>query len=147
MRAELFKPEDLLLIRPQETQLLEIPEDKRLEYGWQLWEGGSAFTIWDDTPEGLRPVFCGGAMRRHAHYVMLWGMFSTYRKTVPAHLTRATRNFVSRLTERRVEAQASAANRGACGWVRLIGLEEETRLVGAMPDGSDMIIFVKKGMR
>lgn len=147
MEARIFKPEDLLLLRPQGSQLLDIPEDKRLEYGWQLSEGGSAFTIFDVTPEGMRPVFCGGALKRFPHYVMLWGLFSVYRPKVPAHLTRATRNFVSRLTERRVEAQASADNRAACGWVRLIGLEEETRLRGAMPDGSDMIVFVKKGMR
>ncbi|KPH59186.1 hypothetical protein [Novosphingobium sp. ST904] len=145
MEARLFQPEDLLQLRPQNSQLLDIPEDKRLEYGWQLTEG-SAFTIWDETPEGVRPIFCGGAHRRHAHYAMLWGLFSIYRPKVPAHLTRSTRKFVSRLRERRVEAQASADNAAACGWVRLIGLTEEARLRGAMPDGTDMVIFVKKGM-
>ncbi|MFC0683228.1 hypothetical protein [Novosphingobium clariflavum] len=145
MDARIFAPEDLLLLAPQSSQLLDIPEAKRLEYGWELSEGGSAFTIWDETPDGLRPVFCGGALRRYPHYALLWGLFSVHRPRVPAHLTRCTRNFVSRLRERRIEAQASADNRAACGWVRLIGLQEETRLAGAMPDGSDMVIFIKKG--
>lgn len=146
LRADIFNPEDLLLIEPQDSQLLDIPADKRLEYGWQFAEGGSAFTIWGETPAGLRPIFCAGALRRHPGYVELWAVFSRYRNRVPMFVTRATRNYIASLTERRISTQVAASNRGACGWARLVGLEEETRLRHAMPDGSDMIIFVKKGL-
>lgn len=144
MEARLFVPEDLLLLEPQALQVLDIPEAKRLEYGFQLADGGSAFTIWDMTPSGLRPVFCGGALRRYPTYASLWALFSVHKSRVPVHVTRATRRFVERLTETRVDAQVALDNRGACGWARLIGMEQETVLRGAMPDGGDMAIFVRK---
>lgn len=145
MRAELFRPEDLLLLEPQAAQLMDIPEARRLEFGAQFAAEGSAFTLWDMTPRGLRPIFCGGALRRYPTYATLWALFSIHKPRVPVHLTRTVRRYVAGLTEARVDAQVAADNRGACGWARLIGLVEETRLRAAMPDGGDMVIFVRKG--
>lgn len=146
MEVRLFEPEDLLRLQPQQAQLQDIPEAQRLEYGWQFKEQGSAFTLWDDTADGMRPIFCGGALHRHAEYAALWGLFSIHKPKVPSFLTRTVRHFVSTLRHARVDTQVSADNPGALGWARLIGLEEEARLHGAMPNGADMVIMVKKGM-
>lgn len=141
--AKIFEPEDFLLLEPQEAQLLDIPQAQRLEYGWQFKEGGSAFTLW----EGARPIVCCGALRRHPGYVQLWALFSRHKSRVPVQLTRIVRRYIASLSEAVVEAQVAASNGGACGWARLIGLEEETRLRARMPDGSDMVVFVKPQRR
>lgn len=143
MRCELFEPEDLLMLKPQAPQLADIPRDKRLEHGFQFRDGGSAFTIWDDVDGQVQPVFCGGALRRHREYAQLWGLFSVHKPRVPLRLTKIVRRFVADQREARIEAQVASSNAGALGWARLIGLEEETRLRGAMPDLSDMVIFVR----
>lgn len=143
--AKIFEPEDLLLLEPQHSQLRDLPEAQRLDYGWRFKDSGSAFTLWGETPEGTRPVFCGGALRQHRDYAQLWALFSRHKSRVPMALTRIVRRYVAQLGERRVEAQVAGSERGACGWARLIGLEEECRLQGAAPDGGDLVVFVRKG--
>jgi hypothetical protein len=135
----------LLLLEPQASQVNDLPRDKRLEYGFQFAEGGSAFTLWDHTSAGVQPIVCCGALRRHPGYATLWALFSVHKPRVPIHLTRTVRDYVASLRERRIDAQVAAGNRGAMGWAKLIGLDEETRLRGAMPDGDDMVIFIRKG--
>lgn len=146
MKAHLFEPEDLLRLIPQEAQVRDLAPAQRLDFGWKFKDGGSAFTIWDDTPEGLAPIFCGGALRMHEHYAQLWALFSRHKPKVPVRLTRIVRRFVAEQRERRVDAQVAASNSGACGWARLIGLEQEARLCGAAPDGGDLLVFVRKGL-
>lgn len=144
MKVAAFEPEDLLLIDPQAAQLADIPRDQRLECGWQFKENGSAFTLWGAIEGEARPIFCGGHLRRHAGYASLWGLFSVHHARARLFLLRTVRRYVGGLSERRIDAQVASSNAGACEWARLVGLVEETRLRGAMPDGSDMIYFVKK---
>lgn len=143
LHAAPLEPGDLLLLDPQDAQTAELPRERRLELGWQLHESGSAFTIWNAAG---RPIFLGGATRRHGEYAALWALFARERARVPLALTRAVAAYVRSRPEKRVDATASAANPGACGWLRLIGLEEEVRMRGAMPDGTDMVVFVRPSL-
>lgn len=140
LRAEIFQPEDLLLIEPSVRQLLDIPRDQRLDYGHRFAAGGSAFTLWRTGPEPV-VLACCGALRMHRQYAQLWALFSRHLPRVPVAMTRIVQRYVAGLTEARIDAQVAASDGGACGWARLIGLAEETRLPGAMPDGGDMVIF------
>lgn len=142
LEVSLFAPEDLLLIKPQAAQLRDIARDKRLEYGHQFAATGSAFTLWLHEPVPV-PLFCGGHVRQHTGYASLWGIFAERHREARLFIARTIRRYVADLSHERIDAQVASSNEAACGWARLIGLVEETRLRAAMPDGSDMIYFVK----
>lgn len=144
LRAATFAPEDMLLLEPQAAQLLDIPRAERLEFGARLQAGGSAFTLWDDIDGRPVPIACCGAHYLHADYAQLWALFSRHKPRVPLRLTRIVKRYVASLSQRRVDTQVAAANAGACGWAELIGFELEATLCGAMPDGGDMAIFVRR---
>lgn len=143
LTARLFVPEDMLVLDVQQSQLLDIPAGQRLEYAERLANGGSAFTLWDRRDSAMVVMACCGAIRVHPGYAQLWALFSRHMPRVPVAMTHIVRRYIGSLTEARVDCHVSAANAGACGWARLIGMTEEARLRGAMPDGSDMLIFTR----
>ncbi|WP_225205089.1 hypothetical protein [Novosphingobium huizhouense] len=138
IRIDPFMAEHALELVLQPAQLAELDWHGRQAAAASFAQAGNAFTVRD--ADG-RIIFCGGAVERHARYASLWGLFALDKGAAVHRLLTASRRFIAALPHARVDALVDAGNAGARKWARHIGLELETRLADAAPDGGDMLVY------
>lgn len=117
------------------------------------WHQQQALTaMYDDRAGGFTArrvatgeiLFCGGYHELHTQRARMWAVYGDglTRREWGALLER-TRRFIANLPHRRVEAEVDANEPMHVRWAERSGLPFEAQLVGAAPDGGDMLMMAR----
>jgi hypothetical protein len=129
-----------IVAQPSQAQLgVDVVE---LAQSYQ--RAGNAFTARD--ADSGRILLVAGARQLWPTYASLWCVLTADKRSAMVPLTRKVAAFIAGLPHARVDASIHAADAAALRWARIVGLIHETSLAGAMPDGGDAMIFVRRTM-
>ena len=133
--------------RATDLHLLDLKPGQRIEataFGdpaQALEAAGNGFTVWLHENGQPRPLFCGGAIERHAEYATCWAAFAQDASQAAIYITKRARQFVRDLPHRRVDATVQPDLAGAKAWVEALGFTFEAELGAYFPDGSAALVF------
>lgn len=137
IRVDPFHPHDLAAITVQAAQT-ELPAD-RIAHGMALAAAGPCFTIRAEGRDD--PLFCGGAFEQHAELASLWAVVAADAGPFMRAITRRTRWFIAKLSQRRVDTNVVADFAAGRRWVGMLGFEPEARLRDFYANGDDAMIY------
>jgi hypothetical protein len=140
IRITPFAPADMraIVAQPSQAQLGVDIDELAASYV----RAGNAFTARD--ADSGRILLVAGARQLWPTYASLWCVLAEGKGAAMVALTRKVSSFIAGLPHARVDATIHADDRRAARWAEMVGLFCETQLAGAMPDGGDAMIFVRR---
>lgn len=95
-----------------------------------------------------RPIAVFGVISRWPGVGDLWGRVAPEAQTVPLRLVRACRDvlaaYATHYRMRRIAAWVGAEEAVCVRFAKLLGFDQEYRDAGSAPDGTDLLLFVRR---
>lgn len=133
LRAEVFQPFHITLIRAQPYQAAELGEV--LVHNHDRYRPqGLAFTGRDEHTGEV--MVCGGVVPAYAHLGFLWALVSADAGPHLLQIHRAARRLLEMTRQTRIEASVRKDFEAGCRWLKILGFNAEGESPGFGIDGS-----------